>query len=798
MGLLLDFRYALRNIVKSLRFSLLMIFIMVGSLTISLIGFNFIHTIAFSHSSFNHSKEDIRILKVWNSLTSQREFTYSMLDGFKKLDEVNSLESWITIKRSSLWLSTQHYGKHFRASYVDPSFFKFLGQEPVIGRGFTNVDYSNNAPDVVVISHIVWQQLFQGDSAILGKQLNVAGKPHTIVGVMEKRNHFPIFSKIWLPLKQANMKPDDGIDILYKLPNAEFERTFEIQIAHYFYNTIKDQVSDSDKQTGQGVRIESLTLVELNTDGEAVFVFGLFVFGIVIVLFISGVNIGNLLFAKIMEKQKESAIRAAIGATQKRVIQQHVTEGLIYCIVSWVFALIFTSLGLEILNFYMNVMFGGKMPYWWYWHLNGQTVLVSLLLLAIIFTFAVLLPAYKSAKFNISNVLRDGTRGATGKETTLMSRRLLCVQVSLVSFLLMIASTVGYVMYSIATNIDGELSKGVYSVYLDFDNNDELTNDEQLTLINTLAAGLSKQGNIIDAVVFDSHIHADVLYPNGDVYNEKFISISAESHLFERELLTGRNFNSNDNSESKPVVIISESLANALFGNQNVIGSQLMLQDAMWPSAEIIGVAKDEISGVSGDSRHELYFSLRQTHFMDDSVNIRLLTNNTANEALEDFYRVKMQLSHDLTMYYMFDHYDNHTSMINSFAAIIYVFLLVGGFALTLSLIGIYAMGISNINKSRYEIGIRRAIGAKDSQIMRLFIKKNITHILYGIGTSLLVFGILCYLAESFLRGNVPINIMLEAGALTVVVVLAAVCLALYVPVRHVIKQQPATSLRMD
>lgn len=769
---------------------------MVGSLTISLVGFNFVHTIAFSHSEFNNN-DDIRILKVTNRLSDKRAFTYEMLNSFSQLETVNQLDEWISIKRSQFWLSSIKRSNHYRGAYVDSAFFRFLGQAPELGRPFSNSDFDSNAPNVVIISHVVWQELYQGREDILGQALQIEGKPHTIVGVMAKRNHFPIFSKVWLPTKKNILKPNDAIDILYKLPTGNFEQAFETQLSQFFYHSIKDSLSESSKQSGNNVYVESLTIVELNTDGEAVFVFSLFVFGIVLVLFIAGVNIGNLLFAKIMEKQKESAIRAALGATKKRVIQQHIIEGLIYCSISWVFTLLCTSVALHILNFHMNMMFK-KMPYWWYWQLNTPTVLVSLLLLLIIFSFSVLLPAYKSANFNINNVLRDGTRGATGKETMLMSRRLLCIQVSLVSFLLMIASTVGYVMYSIANNIDEERVKGVYSISLELEEADKISSNGQLNLINTLATKLNTSKMINEATLYEQRISGEVLYPSGEVFNEKFVEISAESQLFGRSLKQGRNFNENDNGEAKPVAIISESLAIALFSSTHVLGQQLKLKNGKWPSVEIIGIAYDEISGVVDDSRHELYLSLRQVLPDGNTINLRLLTRASSDETLEELYRITMQLSQPVNLTYVLDHHYNHLSMINSIQAMISVFFIVGGFALSLSLIGIYAMGISNINKSRYEIGIRRAIGAKDQEILMLFIKKNIKHILNGIFISLIIFAILCYLAADVLRGNVPLPIMLQAGFFTVFVIFISVCFALYVPVKRAVKQQPSVSLKMD
>ena len=213
MGLLLDFRYALRNLIKSLSFTLLILFIMVGSLTISLIGFNYIHTIAFSHTSFTEIRDDIRILNVKNAISNQQDFTVEMHEGLIQLEEVKALTQWLAIKRTQFWLSNGIKSDHFRGSYVEASFFDFLGQQPELGRGFIKDDFRPGAPNVMVISHIVWQQFYQGQDDVIGKQLSVQGQPYEIIGVMPKRNHFPIFSKVWLPLKFNNLTANDTFEI---------------------------------------------------------------------------------------------------------------------------------------------------------------------------------------------------------------------------------------------------------------------------------------------------------------------------------------------------------------------------------------------------------------------------------------------------------------------------------------------------------------------------------------------------------------------------------------------------------
>ncbi|NSY33726.1 permease [Pseudoalteromonas sp. JC28] len=798
MGLLLDFRYALRNIAKSMRFTLLMMFIMVGSLTISLIGFNYIYTVAFSHSQVGNGSSEIRIFKVRNPISTQNRFEYSMLPQLRELDEVKQLEEWLYIAPVSVWVSDAERGNHYRGSYVDERFFQFMDIKPELGRFYTAEDFVGSAQDVVVISDYLWSHLFQGSEDVIGRTMIVDQKPYEIIGVMPKRNNFPIFSKLWLPLKGNNAAPADAIDIIYKMPNEVVESKLEQRLSLFFTDYAKQRASQSELEVDKTVRVESMTLVEYNTDGEAIFVFTLFMIGIVLILLISSINISNLLFAKIIERQKESAIRAAIGAKKLRVVQQHACEGFIYCFSSWVVALLLTDLGLRALNFVINMMIGGKMPYWWYWQLNTITILVSLLLISFVFTIAVLLPAVKTANFNINDVLRDGTRGATGKQAGLMSKRLLSLQVTLVSFMLMASSTIGYVMYSMAGNIDGETLKGVHSTELQFQAENEFSSDKAVEMASALVVGLTLDPAFKEGRVYQREIELDVQTSEGEVYTDKIINIEAVTHLFKRELQSGRNFTAQDNTEAAPVVSISQSLAKALFGSEDVLGRSLMLRDAKWPSAKIIGIAVDEMSVVASERRHEVYFSFRQYAPKDNAMAVKFVTELPPSQSYEAFYRVLGRLSSKLETSYVFDHYDNHRSMMGAFTSIIYVFLIVGGFALTLSLIGIYAMGLSNINKSSYEIGIRRALGSKDRQIMLLFIKKNLTHTVTGLTISALIFYILCYLAVDFFRGIVPFSVMFGAGSITLLLVFVAVCLALYIPVKRSIKVQPAVSLRME
>lgn len=798
MGLLLDFRYALRNIAKSIRFTLLMMFIMVGSLTISLIGFNYIYTVAFSHSQVNSSNTEIRILKVHNPISMQSQFSYSMLPQLKALDEVNQLDEWLYIAPAQVWVSDAERGSHYRGSYVDERFFQFLNSKPALGRFYTAEDFIGSAQDVVVISDYLWLHLFQGSKDVIGRTMIIDQKPYEIIGVMPKRNNFPVFSKLWLPLKANNAAPEDEINIIYKLPSEALEAKLEQRLSLFFSDYVKQRMSRSALEVDKRVRVESMTLVEYNTDGEAVFIFALFMVGIVLILLISSINIGNLLFAKILEKQKESAIRAAIGAKKMRVIQQHACEGFIYCFGSWTVALLLTDLGLRALNLFMNMMFSGKMPYWWYWQLDGVTLLVSLLLIGLVFLIAVLLPAVKTANFNINEVLRDGTRGAIGKQAGLMSKRLLSLQVTLVSFMLMASSTVGYVMYSMAGNIDGGALKGMYSSELQFADETVYSSNKALDMATALLTYMTIEPSFKAAQMYLRGIEAEVLTAQDDIYTDKTINIKAVSALFARELQSGRNFTEQDNMEGAPVVIISQSLAHALFGSEDVLGRSLTLRGAKWPSAQIIGVAVDEKSAVASDSRHEAYFSFWQYAPTTNAMAVKFVTELPPSQSYEAFYRALGQLEHKLETHYIFDHYDNHRSMIGAFTSIIYVFLIVGGFALTLSLIGIYAMGLSTINKSGHEIGIRRTLGAKDGQIMLLFIKKNLAHTLTGLMISALIFYILCYLAVDFFRGVVPFSVMFGAGTVTLLLVFAAVCFALYVPVKRCIKVQPAVSLRME
>ena len=798
MGLLLDFRYALRNIAKSMRFTLLMMFIMVGSLTISLVGFNYIYTVAFSHSQMSNDSPQIRIFKVHNPISMQNQFQYRMLPELQQLEEIKQLEEWLYIAPASVWVSDAEQGSHYRGSYVDARFFNFLNIKPALGRFYTAEDFVGAAQDVVVISDYLWLHLFQGSKDVIGRTMVVNQKPYEIIGVMPKRNNFPIFSKLWLPLKGNNTEPTDAINLIYKSPSEAVEAKLEQRLSLFFTDFAKRGASQSELEVDKSARVESMTLMEYNTDGEAVFIFTLFMIGIVLILLISSINIGNLLFAKIIERQKESAIRAAIGATKIRVIQQHACEGLVYCFSSWVVALLLTDLGLRAVNFFMNMMFGGKMPYWWYWQLNGITILVSLLLISLVFAVAVLLPAVKTANFNINDVLRDGTRGATGKHAGLMSKRLLSLQVTLVSFMLMASSTIGYVMYSMAGNIDGETLKGVYSTELQLQTESEFSSDKAVEMANALVLGMTLDPAFTEGRVYQRDMELDVLTSEGEVYTDKIINVEAVSHLFKRELHSGRNFTEQDNLEAAPVVIISDSLAKALFGSADILGRSLLLRDAKWPSAKIVGIAVDEMSVVARERRHEIYFSFRQYAVTNNTMAVKFISKLPPSQSHEAFYRVLSRLSSPLEASYIFDHYDNHRSMIGAFTSIIYVFLIVGGFALTLSLIGIYAMGLSNINKSSYEIGIRRALGCKDNQIVLLFIKKNLTHTITGLAISAFTFYILCYLAVDFFRGIVPFSVMFGAGSVTLLLVFIAVCFALYIPVKRSIKAQPAVSLRME
>ncbi|WP_129124066.1 FtsX-like permease family protein [Veronia nyctiphanis] len=447
----------------------------------------------------------------------------------------------------------------------------------------------------------------------------------------------------------------------------------------------------------------------------------------------------------------------------------------------------------------MIALVGPRMPYWWRWELDLATFGLGLLLTLVVVFVAVLYPAMRTANFNINDILRDGTRGAVSKANTLASKRMLGVQLGLVSFLIMFGAIVVYVMVSFLSLNNVDEDKDVYRITL----HEETKSIDKVSLF-TLLGKLESQSaqNVIAAATLKSD---EISTTAHDVQAplEKPIRTRFVSGLKPDSLIAGQHFSRLNNESSEPVAIISASLAQDIFGSTDVVGNIIDIgpetqydEGLIRRQVKVIGVAEDAHRGLQSDSDHEVYLPLLQAgdinwlrlYFRSDNLTAAMTLIQQGLKSLDEPVRIID----------VFDLYKNSKVLFTVFVLSIGGIVAIGGFSLLMALIGIYGMANSQVNQARYEIGVRRALGSTDKQVIVMMINKNMRYVGWGMGVATAIFAALSFVGYRLFDDQIPVGMFVQSGFLTFLGLVAVVGLALYIPAKDVVKQEPAQTLRMD
>ncbi|RXJ70832.1 hypothetical protein CS022_22140 [Veronia nyctiphanis] len=714
---------------------------------------------------------------------------------------LNAFAEYMYTHQSDVWLSANATGQQFSLLSVSPQFEQFTDIQPVLGRFLLPSDHQADATPAVVISNSVWQRLYAGSKEVIGKSISVGNRPSTIVGVMPEGFRFPTSSDLWQPFHVAQVSDADSVRLYFSARDnhhdAEVQQFIRDRLQAAGYKAVPDSPVD----------VRSMGLVDANTDGMGMRTLIGCLFLVVAIVLVAAINISNLLLARAIKHQREAAVRAALGASKGRVMRLLACEGIVLCASGLLIAVILASLLLDGLNRYVSILMEGRLPYWWVWKLDIPTLLLMVSLTVLILLFAVLIPAYRTSNFNINQILRDGTRGAVSKTAVMTSKRMLGIQLGIVSFLVMVGGVMMYVLLNLILWVDLDKSAGNFSAYLSMKNSESISIESQRKLLSFLDTSSDEQ--ISGSVIIEPRIKSDsdfVEFESPEVFSDLQIRRTLVSTVPSEALISGRNFSLQDDASSEPVAIINEYLALEVFGSLDVVGRQLVFSPSRDYFSAVFAFEKVTVVGVKrnkslqfGSARPKVYVPLlqaNQTRTLSSSLKLSFKTQNI-EEAIAELYRHLAKFDAPLQITDISDQLaiDKQGKSAVMFATV--CLATVSLFTLMMALIGIYGMAQSQVNQSQYEIGLRRALGSTDNKVIGLMLKKNASYVGWGLGCATVLF-VACVTIFYLFAKDIPLSIYIQSGVAAFVGLTTVVGLALYLPVKEVVKQQPSTSLRMD
>lgn len=359
-----DIKYAWRLLLKTPSFTGITIAVLAVGLGLSIYMFSIINMLAYKQLDIPHYERLVMIDAVVDGMENQGNVYAHDYDYMKQRQQ--SFEEFSAYISISFSLSNGKEAQRYEGAYIEPKAFSLFGGHAHLGRvfiesdvkkAFVDTERNPDHSDVVIISYQVWQEYYGKNPDVIGKTVQVNGRIHTVVGVMNEGFAYPMNESVWVPIKvAANQVAGQGdwsvsIAALLK-PNVTAET------AHEELMTYSKELTEKYPESNTNVFIHSRSLVKMVMDNSMMIVYlltGATIFIMALVI----ANVGNLMLARTMERSKEVAIRSALGAPRSRIIRQMLFETLIICLIGGFFGIILAGWGLDITRPLFQTFGGG-------------------------------------------------------------------------------------------------------------------------------------------------------------------------------------------------------------------------------------------------------------------------------------------------------------------------------------------------------------------------------------------------------------------------------------------------------
>jgi putative ABC transport system permease protein len=811
-ALLQDIRYGARVLVKHKGFTAVAVLTLALGIGANTAIFSVVNELLLRPLPY---KDADRIVMLWETSPKSMSGGPTSRINFRAWREQGTtFESMAAFTDQRLNLTGIGEPEEIAAQFATPELFHVLGIEPILGRGTTEEDARPGAPDVAVLSYGFWQRRFGGDPKIIDKLIMLNGSPFTVIGVMP--TGFQLYLKKW----SSTGRPAELWTVL-DMPTegdaathgrflsvvARMKPGVTLEQAGAEMKTVMARLGEDALAYNKGRSAMVIPLREQfvgNVRPALLILLGAVGF----VLLIACANVANLLLSRAAAREKEIALRTALGASRMRIVRQLLTESLLLALLGGLLGLMLAWWGIGGLVMIsppdlINLQGVGI----------NVTVLVWTLGIALVTGIIFgLVPALEATRLNLNDALKEGSKGAGGQGSRSQRLRsaLVIAEVALALVLLVNAGLLvksfvrlqkidtGFDTENVLTMVERlpaskykEDSQKVAYFRQAIERIRSLPGIRSVGIVSYLplyggpgaATSVSIEGR--PAPPPDQHLTTDVRAADRGYFDTMGIPI-----------LRGRNFTDIEDSEARHIALISESFARQHFPGEDPIGKRIAVNMFDKPNpTEIVGVVGDVRYGsVTDEAKPTVYFP--HSELTHSFMTLVIRTQDDPAAMAPAVVRELRMIDPDQPVS---DVRTMNQVMADTLARARFNTLLLGlfaGLATLLAAVGIFGVMNYSVALRTREIGIRMALGAQPARVLMLILKQGLLLTLIGIGIGLAGSLALTRVVSSLLFGVEATDpVTLAAIALLLMVVSLVAC---YIPARRATRIDPMLALRYE
>ena len=665
---------------------------------------------------------------------------------------------------STVNVTVNGHPQRYTGAYVTDPFLRILGVSPLMGRDFTPADNASGAGKVAIIGYGAWQRDFGGAADIVGKGVRINGKAATVVGVMPRGFAFPTNEEIWLPLySEFPPKPRNDPAAIAPAVMGLLKEGVSLDQANAEATTIAKRFAgaypETNKQfnTGQVQHLlDSFTPRPLR--GTLWTMLG-FCVG---VLLISCVNVMNMQFARATLRAKELAVRSSLGASRMRLVRQMLTESLLVAGIGATIGIVLAYASIDWLSATVRNL-ENPPPSWITFDVDPPVLVITVVATLAAAVLSGLLPALMSSRTNAVEVLRDSGRGNTSRSVNLMTRGLVVFQI-VVTCVLLVGSLLQLRSITKQQTIDyGYDTGGLISARMGLMDGDYPTQDSRKVFYDRVLQDFAGDPEF-EAValtnrfrmVFSGNARVEI---EGKKYQEdrdrpqaNFEQVSGGFFAVTgQKLLEGRTFGVDDLDARQPVAIVNAAFAQKHFGNESALGRRFRTfaptAQRMGPWRTIVGVVSTvrmlgpfNQPGIDETGYYVPFFSnpvgpVTAAPFVSQFATILLKPRGgqRADAMAVPLRRQMTKADPNLPLYFV----GTPKAQLDGFVAqnriIATMFSIFGLVAVVLASVGMYGVMSFSVNQRRQEFGVRMALGAHYTRIMRMVLRQGAMQLALGL-----------------------------------------------------------------